>query len=371
MTGPHAYLDYNATAPLRAVALDAMTAAAALTGNPSSVHGPGRAARQVLEVARSTIAATVGAGPAEVVFTSGGTEANNMAIHGLGASVLYDATAHDSIRAPAEARGGIAVPVQPDGRIDLKALEELLRHSAAPALVAIVAANNETGILQPVTEIAALVHAHRGLLLCDAVQALGRVPVKITDMGADALVLSAHKVGGPKGVGALVLRPGLDVKPLILGGGQERRRRSGTENLMGIAGFAAAVTASQSDDWAAVAQLRDDLEGEIQRLCPDAIIIGHDAPRLPNTSAIVLPGVASQTQVMTLDLAGVAVSAGSACSSGKVQSSHVLMAMGYDQAFAGAVIRVSLGPQTTRADVDCFLSAWGKMAARRQMVVNA
>lgn len=371
MTGVYAYLDYNATAPLRPEALAAITDTADRSGNPSSVHGPGRAARQALEQARSMIAGTVGAGPADVIFTSGGTEANNMAIYGLAASVLYDATAHDSIRGAAALRGGKPVPVDRNGLIDLVALEQLLKSAPAPALVALLAANNETGILQPVPDIAALVHAHNGLLLCDAVQALGRVPVNISGMGADALVLSAHKVGGPKGVGALVLRPGLDIKPLIVGGGQERRRRSGTENIMGIAGFAAAVAAAQCDDWDVVARLRHSLEREALRLCSDAVIIGRDMNRLPNTSAIVLPGVASQTQVMTLDLAGVAVSAGSACSSGKVQASHVLTAMGYNEDVAGAVIRVSLGPTTTGDDVERFLAAWGKMAARKQITVSA
>lgn len=364
MNGTCAYLDHNATAPLRPAALTAMTHAASLVGNPSSVHQAGRAARQALEEARAAVANAVGASPGEVVFTSGGTEANNMAIHGLGASVLCEATAHDSIRAPAQLRGSMVIPVHASGQIDLAALEELLRRASPPALVAILAANNETGILQTVAEVAALVRAHNGLLLCDAVQAMGRVPVNIADMGADAIVLSAHKVGGPKGVGALILRPGLDLKPLIVGGGQERRRRSGTENLMGIAGFAAALTAAQSDDWSGVANLRDRLEDELMSRAPRARIIGRHLPRLPNTSAIVLPGVPSQTQVMTLDLAGVAVSAGAACSSGKVQASHVLTAMGLDEVSAGSVIRVSLGPATTAADVSIFLDTYGNMAAR-------
>lgn len=366
------YLDANATEPIRPAAREAAIAALDLLGNPSSVHGAGRAARRVLEQARERVAARFGARPAEVVFTAGGTEANALAIHGLGAGrrILVGATEHPSVWAAARAVAGgegavAAVPVRSDGRAELDALASMLAApGAAPALVCLMAANNETGVLHPLAEAAALCRERGALLHVDAVQAAGRVPVSLAGLGADSLALSGHKLGGPKGAGALLLRPGLDPAPLIPGGGQERGRRGGTEPLPAIAGLGAAAEEAQPERAAALAALRDRLEAGVRALAPEARILGAEAPRLPNTSGILLPGVAAETQVIALDLAGVRVSAGSACSSGKVARSPVLEAMGLGAAAAGEAIRVSLPWNATEASVERFLEAWGAMRDR-------
>lgn len=362
MGEPIAYLDYNATTPLRPSAMEAMAAAVRLVGNPSSVHAAGRAARRALEDARAEVAAAVGCAVAEVIFTSGGTEANNLAVLGLGNSVLYAATEHDAVRSPAMARGGDVIAVDGNGLLDLDILEDHLKKTPHPALVAVMLANNETGVIAPLAEIAEIVHRHGGLLHCDAIQALGKIPLNFKDIGVDSLSLSGHKAGGPKGVGALILKDGLEVAPLIRGGGQERRRRAGTENLPGIAGFAAALDAK--DDWETIRAMRDRLEADIAARVPAARMFGQAAPRLPNTICVGLPGIASETQVMALDLAGVCVSAGAACSSGKVAVSHVLAAMRIAPELAASAIRISLGWQTTARDVERFLAAWGALAER-------
>jgi cysteine desulfurase len=327
-------LDANATEPLRPEARAALLAALDLGGNASSVHAGGRAARAVIERARFAIALRAGAEPGDVVFTSGGTEANALAIYALGRGrrVLVGATEHAAVRGAAPAAGSL--PVRGDGALALEALEAALK-AGPPALVCAMAANNETGVRHPIADIGALCAAHGALLHVDAVQAAREGPLP----RADSLALSAHKLGGPPGAGALVLRPGLGCAPLIAGGGQERGRRGGTEPLPAIAGFGAVAPLPYPA--ARLAALRDAIEAGVRELAPKAVIAGAAAPRLPNTSLIVLPGVRAETLVIALDLAGVRVSAGAACSSGKVARSHVLEAMGFGEA-SGSGLRVSL-----------------------------
>jgi cysteine desulfurase len=362
---PAAYLDYNATAPVRPAAAAAVAATLEAVGNASSVHAAGRAARRRIEDARERVAALVGAAPAGVVFTSGGTEANALALTGSGAArLLVSAVEHDSVlrNAPEAA----PIPVDRNGVVDLAALERLLGDARGePCLVSLMLANNETGVIQPVAEAAAIARTHGARLHCDAVQAAGKIAVDMIALGVDMLTLSAHKIGGPQGVGALVLRDGVTLTPLFRGGGQERGRRAGTENLPGIAGFGAAAAAALADLAAGaparIAAQRDRLEAA---LGSQAVVHGAGAARLPNTSCIGLPGRSAEIQVMALDLAGVAVSSGAACSSGKVRASHVLGAMGLSAADAGCAIRVSLGWASSEDDVDRFVAAWRGLAAR-------
>jgi cysteine desulfurase len=367
MPGTETYLDWNATAPLRPEAAAAMTAALARCGNPSSVHRWGRAARQRLEGARTAIAALVGMPPEGVVFVSGGTEANQLALLGAGRQrVLVSAVEHDSVLRAAA--GAEPIPVDGDGVVRLDALADLLAADPRPALVSVMLANNETGVIEPVAEIAAIAHEHGALLHCDAVQAAGKIPLAAAAVGADLVTLSAHKIGGPPGVGALVVTGGLDLTPLLRGGGQERGRRAGTENLPGIAGFAAAALAAAAGMvvYDRVRALRDALEAEIAAAAPEAVVLGAGVPRLPNTAAIAMPGTAAETQVIALDLDGVMVSAGAACSSGKVGPSHVLAAMGAAPDVAASTIRVSLGWSTTEGDVSRFLQSWTALYRRRR-----
>lgn len=356
------YLDHNATTDLRPEAIAAMTAVLARTGNPSSVHGAGRAARQAMDRARAALARAINVKPAEIIFTSGGTEANATALRGLGRSrILYSGTEHDSVRAAAGgAADAVALAVDGDGVLDLGALRAALDGPPdhPPALVAVMLANNETGTIQPIAEIAAIVHAAGGLLHVDAVQALGKIAVDFRALGADSMSLSAHKLGGPAGVGALVVREGLGLRPLLSGGGQEMRRRAGTENLAGIVGFGAAVALADPAEMAEAGRLRALIEDEIRAAAPEAVIFSAGAARLPNTLCLAMPGAPSETQVMALDLMGICVSAGSACSSGKVQRSHVLAAMGVPDDLARAAIRVSLGRTTTEADARRFIDGW-------------
>lgn len=365
------YLDYNASAPIRPQAATAVGHALSMTGNASSVHGFGRRARACLEDAREAVAALVQAPPAAVIFTSGGTEANTLALRGLalrglarGRRVLVSAGEHPSVLNALE--DIVQVPLSTDGVIDLAVLEAVLSADPQPALVSVMLANNETGVIQPIAAVVDLARRFSALVHCDAVQAAGKIAVDMNELGVDCLSLSAHKIGGPQGVGALVAGESLALSPVLLGGGQERRRRAGTENVPGIAGFAAAAHAAMADldDAPRIAALRDDLERRARAVAPAVMILGADAPRLPNTSCLAVPGWPAETQVMGLDLAGVAVSAGSACSSGKVAPSHVLRAMGASDAVAGSAIRVSLGWASTAADVDHFLQAWGDIYAR-------
>ena len=359
------YLDHNATTPLRPEAAEAMALAATQCGNPSSVHSFGRAARRMVEDARRKFAALVSARPDEIVFTSGGTEANNLALRGCGRRrVLVSAVEHPSVLEAAE--GIETVPVDSDGIVDLAALTRMLDGGDSSAVVSIMLANNETGVIQPVAEAAHIAHQKGALIHCDAVQAAGRLPLDIHALGVDMLTLSAHKLGGPTGVGALVVTDRVHLNPIVRGGGQERGRRSGTENLPGIAGFgaAAAVAVAEIETAPAVANLRDRLEHRLVRDIPWAIIVGAGARRLPNTSCVALPGIAAEIQVMALDLAGFAVSAGSACSSGKVKTSHVLQAMGLGEDIAGCAIRVSLGPGNDDSDIASFIAAYREFASR-------
>ncbi len=368
------YLDWNATTPLRPEAREAMAAAWDLPGNPSSVHAEGRQARRLVEDARAAIAGAVGAEPRNVIFTSGGTEANVLALtpglrRGSGPPVerlLVSAIEHASVlaggRFPAEAISTIGVTRS--GLLDLDRLRAALA-GGPPALVSVMSANNETGAVQPVAEAAEIVHAAGGLLHVDAIQALGKIPFYINMIGADLVTLSAHKIGGPKGVGATVLAEGLTgFEPILRGGGQERGRRAGTENVAGIAGFGAATKAAMRalrDDAIRLETLRNRLESGL-RQTPGVIVFAAEVPRLPNTTLFAIPGLKAETAVIGFDLAGIAVSSGSACSSGKVQPSHVLQAMGFGPELAQGAVRLSLGWSTSSADIDRCLEAWRKLA---------
>ena len=359
------YLDHNATTPLRPAAASAVAEALAMTGNASSVHRFGRLARHKIEAAREAVAALAGARPDGVIFTSGGTEANNLALAGTGRTrLLVSAGEHDSVlnAVPAAAR----IPLTGDGLVEPTALDARLGESPTPALVSIMLANNETGAIQPLAELVKVARAHGALVHCDAVQAAGKLPLDLDALGVDLMSLSAHKMGGPQGVGALVLAADFEFAPLHRGGGQERGRRAGTENLPGIAGFGAAARAAVAglETMASLARLRDDLERRLRQLVPEIRIFAAAAPRLANTSCFAAPGLAAETQVIGLDLAGVAVSAGSACSSGKVAPSHVLAAMAASAAEATAAIRVSLGWTSEAGDIERFLEAWGALYSR-------
>ncbi len=356
------YLDHNATAPISAPARDAAFEALALTGNMSSVHRFGRRVRRTVEDARESVAELVGAKAGNVIFTSGGTEANNQAMARCGrARVLASAVEHPSVL---KALGGIeTVPVTADGVIDLGALEDMLGESGTPALVCLMLANNETGVVQPVGKAVEAARRFGALVHCDAVQAAGKIPLDMAALGVDTLSLSAHKIGGPAGVGALIIKDGAPLDSLLKGGGQEHGLRAGTENVSGIAGFGAAASAAKDglESFAGLARLRDGLEARVLDAGRGSRILGVNAERLPNTSCFTLPGIKGEAQVMALDLAGIAVSAGSACSSGKVGASHVLTAMGVGPGEASTVIRVSLGETNGQDDMDLFFKAWSAL----------
>jgi len=373
------YLDWNATAPLRPEVRAAMMAALDGAGNPSSVHREGRAARRLVEQARERVAALVGAEPRNVAFTSGGTEANMMALTPALETaadrrrfdrLIVSAIEHASVRAGGRFTAGQVeeTPVTQDGVVDIAALgrrlDELKSQGLRPPLVSIMAANNETGVIQPVQAAAAIVHAAGGLLHVDAIQAVGRVPFDINDLGADLVTVSAHKLGGPQGTGALIRRSDAVHlgEPLLRGGGQERGARAGTENVAGIAGFGAAAAAARTAltaDGARMRAVRDRLEAELAG--GPTVVFGQAAARLPNTSLFAAPGVRAETAVINLDLDGFAVSSGSACSSGKVTASHVLAAMGVPDRLNAGAIRLSIGPGTTENEIDLFLKAWTKL----------
>jgi cysteine desulfurase len=368
------YLDWNATAPLRPEAREAMAAAWSLSGNPSSVHAEGRQARRLVEEARASISGAVGALPRNLTFVSGGTEANTLALTpGLRREqgfpvkrLLVSAIEHASVlaggRFPVEAIG--TVGVTRSGLLDLDRLRTMLE-GGPPALVSVMLANNETGAVQPAAAAAEIVHAAGGLLHVDAIQAFGKIPFDIKAIGADLITLSAHKIGGPKGIGAVVLAEGvLPPEPLLRGGGQELGRRAGTENVAGIAGFGAAVrTAMPALEKEAIRleSLRNRLETGL-RQTPGIIVFSKEVARLPNTTLFTVPGIKAETAVIGFDLAGIAVSSGSACSSGKVQPSHVLQAMGFGPELAQGAVRLSLGWSTSETDVDRCLEAWRKLA---------
>lgn len=345
MTG-RAYLDWNATAPLRPEARAAMVAALDVVGNPSSVHAEGRAARAIVERARAQVAEATGCLAGEVVFTSGATEAAALALAGRG--LRSAAVEHDCVLAWTDA----VLPVDADGAVTV----------ADPGASAVQAANGETGVMQDLPA---------GLGCIDAVQAVGKVAFAFDWTGARAAMVSAHKLGGPKGIGALLLAPGAEVAPGLRGGGQERGRRAGTENVVAIAGFGAAAAAASAEiaagRWDEVASHRDALEQALENAAPETILVGKSARRrLPNTSCLAVPGWKGETQVMQMDLAGFAVSAGSACSSGKVRASRVLGAMGFGPETAAGAVRVSIGTATTRDEVLAFAGAWVRQYRRFQ-----
>ena len=386
------YFDYNASTPLLDVVKSAMAEGVEFFGNASSVHEHGRQMRGKIEEGREAVARLVGARSADVIFTSGGTEANNLALSpGLfakplqaSARLFVSAIEHPSVlNGMRFEKDAISViPVTPDGVVDLAWLERALFEGVAdeeieegiapysrPVLVSVMAANNETGVIQPVQEIAALVHRAGGIFHSDCVQALGKMPVTFEALGADLISLSAHKVGGPQGVGALVLKDASIVlrDPLVAGGGQELKRRGGTENFLGIVGFGAAALALHEADeasLAAVLSLREELEAGILEISPDAVVFGQGAARLPHVCLFAVPGFSAETQVIQMDLNGVSLSSGSACSSGKVDRSHVLAAMGVADDLSFAALRLSLGQGNSVADVARFLDVWRQIYER-------
>lgn len=366
MTTARAYLDWNAAAPLRPEARAAMLAAMDAAGNPSSVHAEGREARAIVEQARAQVAALLGCAPGEVVFTSGATEAAATAIAAHDGAVHISPAAHDCLTAHIDSGRAAPLPLGPDGRVDRARLEEVAEPGA---LVAVSWASGETGIIEHgMFWRQCLDHGVR--LLRDAAQAAGKIGFDARAPFSDLVVLSSGKLGGPKGVGALVVREGIEMRPLMPGGGQELRRRSGTENVVGIAGFGAAAEAARRDledgVWERVRGLRDQLEQALAEAAPDLHVIASGSGRLPNTSCFAVRGWKAETLVMQLDLAGFAVSAGSACSSGKVGPSRVLTAMGLDEEMAASAIRVSLGPTTTEAEVRAFADRWTDLYRRRR-----
>ncbi len=359
------YLDYNSTAPARPEVAEAVSALLKEPSNASSVHGFGRRARMRVEKARDQIAALAGCKNTQVIFNSGATEGNNTVLKSFtGQRVLVSAIEHPAVLdAASEAE---RIPVTRDGVIDLNALEVMLEQTPAPALVSVMFVNNETGVIQPVEEISKRVHAAGAQFHVDAVQAAGRTPIEMNRRGIDFLTLSAHKTGGPQGVGALIVGPCAQAPVLLHGGGQEKRARAGTENVAGIAGFGVAVelALADMDKYQKLAALRDSMEARLKDIAPEAVIFGQGAPRAANTFLIALPGIPSKTQLMHMDLEGIAVSNGSACSSGKVHASHVTRAMGYDENAANSALRVSMGWNTKDGDIEAFVAAWGKMRAR-------
>ena len=355
------YLDANATQPLRPQARDAILAAFVVTGNPSSVHQAGRGARRILEDAREAIAGHFGCRPQDLVFTSGGTEADALAIHAMssGRRTIISAIEHDAVRSAVP--GAVTLPVGRDGVVDLAALHEHLRDGVA-SLVCLMLANNETGVIQPVEQAAEICRQYGALLHVDAIQAAGRLPVRLDRLGAHSLAISSHKLGGPAGVGALLVASDASfAAPMISGGGQERGRRGGTPAVALTAGFAAAALATESDDRDNLAAMRD--AAERAALSCGAVVCGDSARRLPNTTCLALPGAAANVQVIALDLEKIAVSAGAACSSGKVQTSHVLQAMGLGP-LAAEAIRVSLPWNASQPDIDAFAAAYQRVSAR-------
>lgn len=374
---PHVYLDHNAGAPMRPVVKDRMIEVMSDVGNASSVHSDGRRARARIEAAREAVARLCGARTRAVTFVSGGTEANMTALtpqwQDQGAPFYLDRLLRSAVEHPSVVAGGRfpamsqeVLPVGRDGIVLLEELEQRLSENE-PALVSVMAANNETGVIQPLEEIGRLVKAAGGFFHVDAVQAAGRMPIDLEAWQADVVTLSAHKFGGPQGIGAVVVRSTARVPAALLtGGGQENWRRAGTENVAGIAGFGAAAEEArgEGEDNAAMKALQDSLEAGLRAICPDVTIFGADAPRLANTTCFAVEGVAAETALIAFDLERISLSSGSACSSGKVSVSHVLSAMGVDEAAARCALRVSLGWNSTEADVARFLEVWPSIVDR-------
>ncbi len=358
------YLDSNATTPIKPAVRTAMAEAMERHGNPSSVHRYGRIARRYMDDARAKVAALVGAKPFEVIFTSSGSEANNLVLSQFVCPIV-SSIEHESVlsfSAPDK-----RLPVLMDGRIDLYAAERILMKCPKGSLVSVMLVNHETGVIQPLAALSYLTRKFGHFLHVDAVQAAGRMPLNFASMGVDALTLSAHKIGGPQGMGALVIKESISLDPLIRGGGQEQGRRSGTENVAGVIGFGVAAQLAADDlrDTLRLQALRDKLQHRIVSISGgDAIIIGEHAPRVANTLLVALPGLSGEAQVASMDLAGVAVSAGSACSSGKARKSHVLTSMGYEPQIAGCVMRISLGWHSIAKDIDRCAEAWSGLYQR-------
>jgi cysteine desulfurase len=369
---PYTYLDYNATHPVKPAVRQAMVDAMEFPSNASSVHRLGQQARHAVERARAEVAAMIGAEAAEIVFTAGATESNATVLNGIpGRILLASAIEHPSVR---NGRPELeTVPVRATGLVDLDALDRMLAAVAKPALVSLMLVNNETGVIQPVAEAAAIAHRHGALIHSDAAQAPGRIPVDVRTLDVDLLTFSAHKMGGPQGIGALYIREGVSVAPLLRGGGQELRRRAGTENVAAIAGFGVAARLAVEDPGLGVrlAALRDELEARLLVIAPNIAIYGREAPRVGNTCCFGVPGLPAETLLIALDLAGIAVSSGSACASGAVEPSPVLLAMGVCEAAAREAIRVSLGWNSTRADLDMFVEIWADVHRRTKSSMSS
>ena len=368
------YLDHNATSPLRPEAKEAMLGALEIGGNPSSVHAAGRAARAMIEKAREQVAAYANAKAGDMIFTSGGSESNALALRGAIAGALdvedritrlfVVATAHESVRAVAvsvaETVAGLIltkIPVDRNGRIDPKEFRSLLMNGKGRVLVSLIAVNNETGVVEDIASLAKVLRSEGGEDALLHVDAVCSASVRFAEWDADYLSLSAHKIGGPQGVGALIARAPLS--PLF-NGAQEKRHRAGTENFSGIVGFGAAAAASKSD----TTELRGEFDAKLLELAPDSIIFANGAPRQGNTSCFAIPGLLAETALMALDIDGVCISSGAACSSGRVSPSHVLAAMGVSEQLARAALRVSFGWNSTRADVDAAIASLSKLIAR-------
>lgn len=357
------YLDHNGTTPMNALVKEAFLDVLGPAYNASSIHSEGRKARGILEAARKAVLTMADApAGAKLVFTASGTEANSLAIRGLdGRQAFVSAIEHPSVLRTGVKNEAVIVPVTAEGTISLEALEKLLQHKRKAPLISIMLANNETGIIQPVKEVVALAQRYGGLVHTDAVQGFGKMPVSFKELGVDLMTISAHKFGGPQGAAALIVRDGLTLNPQLLGGGQEQGWRSGTENVAAIHAFgiAARLAAPQWD--ISTQALRDQLEQQIQAFAPETLVIGQNQPRLPNTSLIAMRNVTSETQLIHFDTHGIALSAGSACSSGKIEASHVLRAMQIPDEVSKTVIRVSLGQGNTEADIQACITAWQQL----------
>ena len=361
------YLDYNATTPMKPAVLALVTQVLSQVGNASSVHAYGQKARHLVETARRQVGDLCGVSADQVVFTSGATESNNTVLSGFrDKRVLVSAIEHPAVLAAAP--HAQKIPVTPDGVIDIEAYGRLLAEDAPPAIVSVMAVNSETGVIQPIAEMAAMAHEYGALFHSDAVQAAGKIDFSLDSLGVDYLSLSAHKMAGPQGVGAVVWREGLALSKFMLGGGQEKNCRAGTHNTAGIAGMGLAAELAKADlpHFHKIIELQQYLEREIKNIAPRAVIYGDQAPRVVSTTNVGLSGVPAQTQMMALDLAGVAVSSGSACSSGSFKSSHVLLAMGVDDDDAKCALRISMGWDTTKADIDRFLTSWSDFIKRQK-----
>jgi cysteine desulfurase len=353
------YLDYNASAPLRPSVVKAMNEAMSLVGNPSSVHKHGREIRKSLSVARNIISSAVGAAKYKVVFTSGGTESNNLALRGCNnPTTLVSDIEHDSILVAA--KDAIRIPVNAGGIIDLVQLETILSQQPTPALISVMLANNETGVIQPLREVSSIAHKYNSIVHCDGVQAFGKLELDMGLLNVDLLSLSPHKVGGPKGIGALIISDDLNIDSQLVGGSQEFSLRAGTENFVSVVGFAAtcAEVHNNNQEMERILNMHHQMENKLKHAAPDVQIHGSQSPRLINTTCVRMHGLAAETQVIAMDLAGVSVSAGSACSSGKVTTSHVLQAMGLSSKAANETIRISIGWATTAADIEHVTSTW-------------